>query len=153
MKIYPDSAPVQLEFDKIKSLLTEKCRSEYAKTRSAELRIHTRKDFIDTELLQTHEYKQLLQSSVNFPNDHILNLSRELKLLAIEGALLSGEQLVSFRKLAQSMESIFRWFDAERKTGYPGLATVIQHTWYEKKILDMINQVIDESGNVKDNAS
>jgi DNA mismatch repair protein MutS2 len=153
MKIYPESATVQLEFDKIKALLTEKCRTEYAKTRAAELRIHTRKDFIDRELKQTFEYKQLIQNAISFPNDFVLNLSRDLKLLGIEGALLVGEQLVGIRKLAMSIESIFRWFDAERRIAYPALSDVISNTYYEKTILQMINQVIDESGNVKDNAS
>src|SRR4051794_11340106 len=124
MKLYPESASVQLEFEKVKGLLTEKCRAEYAKTRASELRIHTRKEFIDRELKQSHEYKQLMQNGIYFPNDYVLNLSRELKLLSIEGALLAGEQLVSIRKLAMSMESIFRWFDAERKTVYPALAEV-----------------------------
>src|SRR5688572_17597476 len=153
MKIYPESAIVQLEFDKIKALLNEKCRTEYAKTKAAELRIHTRKEFIDRELKQSHEYKQLMQNGINFPNDHILNLGRDLKLLAIEGAILAGEQLVAIRKLAMSMESIFRWFDAERRTAYPAMAEVISQTYYEKAILKMINDVIDDSGNVKDNAS
>jgi len=153
MKIYPDSAPVQLEFDKIMALLTEKCKTEYARSKASELRIHTRKEYIEIELLQTHEFRQLVQNGIHFPNDYVLNLSRELRLLAIEGALLSGEQLVSFRKLALTMESIFRWFDAERKTAYPGLARVIENTRYEKAILHLINQVIDETGNVKDQAS
>lgn len=153
MKIYPESAAVQLEFDKIKALLTEKCRTEYAKDKAADLRIHTRPEFIGRELKQSHEYRQLLQNAIYFPNDHVLNLSRELKLLSIEGAILSGEQLVSFRKLAMSMESIFRWFDAERRTVYSGLAEVIASTYYEKAILQLINDVIDDSGNVKDSAS
>ncbi|MFL5808734.1 MAG: endonuclease MutS2 [Flavisolibacter sp.] len=153
MKIYPESASVQLEFDKIRALLTEKCRSEYAKTKASELRIHTRKEFIDRELKQSHEYKQLMQNGINFPNDHILNLSRELRLLAIEGALLSGEQLVSFRKLVMSMESIFRWFDAERRAVYTAMGEVISDTYYEKAILQLINDVIDDNGYVKDNAS
>jgi DNA mismatch repair protein MutS2 len=62
----------------------------------------------------------LTENGIHFPNDYVLNLTRELKLLAIPGALLSGEQLVAIRKLAQSLESIFRWFDAERRQTYPG---------------------------------
>jgi len=153
MKLYPESASFQLEFDKIKTLLTEKCRSEYAKTKASELRIHTRKEFIELELKQSHEYRQLVQNGIYFPNDYILNLSRELKLLNIQDAMLIGEDLLSLRKLAMSMESIFRWFDAERKTAYPALAKIIEGTYYEKVILQMINDVIDDSGNVKDNAS
>src|SRR5688572_10536829 len=99
MKVYPESAVVQLEFDRIKTLLHEKCRTEYAKTKAEELRIHTKKEFIEIELKQSHEFKQLLQNAIYFPNDYILNLSKELRLLSIEGALLNGEQLVDIRKL------------------------------------------------------
>ncbi len=153
MKVYPESATVQLEFDKVKALLHEKCRTEYAKSKALELRVHTRKDFIERELKQTHEYKGLLQNAIYFPNDYTLNLNKELRLLRIEGALLTGEQLVEIRKLAESMEKIFRWFDAEQKQAYSGLAAVIAHSHYEKKIKEIIDDVVDESGNVKDNAS
>ncbi len=153
MKLYPESATWQLEFDKIKLLLVEKCRSHYAKQKAAELRIHTKKEFIDRELKQSFEYKQIIQNGISFPNDHVSNLSRELKLLGIDGALLSGEELVLIRKLSTGIESIFRWFDAERKNSYPALADVISSTYYEKAILQMINQVIDDNGTVKDNAS
>jgi DNA mismatch repair protein MutS2 len=153
MKLFPESASFQLEFDKIKNLLTEKCRSEFAKNKASELRIHTRKEFIELELKQSHEYRQLVQNGIYFPNDYILNLSRELRLLNIQDAMLIGEDLLSLRKLAMSMESIFRWFDAERKTAYAALAKVIEGTYYEKVILQLINDVIDDSGNVKDNAS
>jgi DNA mismatch repair protein MutS2 len=57
MRLYPESAAVQLEFDKVKTLLVEFCRTAYAKSKSAELRIHTKKDFIDLELNQSHEFK------------------------------------------------------------------------------------------------
>ncbi len=153
MKIYPESASVQLEFDKIKELLVDKCRTEWAKEKARELRIHTRKEFIDRELRQSFEYKQLVQNGMSFPNDPVLNLQRELRLLEIENALLSGEQLVSIRKLAQLVESMFRWMDNERREAYPGLAEVIADTYYEKTILQLINDVIDDSGQVKDNAS
>src|SRR5688500_16057506 len=138
MKLYPESAGQQLEFDKIKTLLAEKCRAEFSKDKALSLRIHTRKEFIELQLKQSHEFKQLLQNGIHFPNDHILNLSRELRLLNIQGALLSGEELLSLRKLAQTMESIFRWFDTDRKTAYPALADVIGGTYYEKLILEMI---------------
>jgi DNA mismatch repair protein MutS2 len=153
MKLYPESASVQLEFDKIRNLLTEKCRTEYAKSKASGLRIHTRKEFIELQLKQSHEYKQLIQNGIHFPNDYILNLSRELKLLNIQGSMLGGEELVSVRKLAMSMEAIFRWFDAERRSAYTALAEEISGTYYEKTILQMINDVVDENGNVKDNAS
>jgi DNA mismatch repair protein MutS2 len=153
MKLYPESAYLQLEFNKIKDLLANYCQTEHARSKAQELRIHTRKEFVETELRQTHEYRQLLVNGIYFPNDHILNLGRELKLLSIPGALLNGEELMLIRKLAESIEKIFRWFDAERKQAYGGLSRVIENTYYEKVIIELIDEVLDEYGQVKDSAS
>ncbi|MGZ8541230.1 MAG: endonuclease MutS2, partial [Chitinophagaceae bacterium] len=153
MKLFPESAYFQLEFDKVKALLAAYCQTDLARTRAEQLRIHTRKEFIDTELRQSHEYRQLIQNNIYFPNDYILNLAKELKLLSIPGALLTGEQVLLIRKLAESIEKIFRWFDQERKSAYNGLTKVIEHTYYEKAIMGMIDEVLDEYGQVKDTAS
>lgn len=153
MKLFPESALVQLEFDKIKELLVEHCKSEFAKRKAADLRIHTKKDFIQTELQQTHEYKLIHLTNQYFPNDYVLNLSKDLRLLGIPGAVLIGEQFVQIRKLATSIQSVFRWFDNERRIAYPALTKVIEGTYYEKSILEMLDEVLDDHGNVKDNAS
>ena len=153
MKLYPESAHHQLEFNKVKDLLANYCQTEHAREKALQLLIHTRKDLIETELRQSHEYRQLIAASTYFPNDYILNLSKELKLLTIPGAVLAGDQLLQLRKLAESLEKIFRWFDKERRLAYNALAKVIEDTFYEKAIIEMIDEVLDENGQVKDNAS
>lgn len=153
MKLFPESAWLQLEFDRVKTLLAGYCQTEIARTIAENLRIHTRWDIIDTELRQSHEYRQLIQNSIYFPNDYVLNLAKELKLLSVPGAVLTGEQFVMLRKLAESMERIFRWFDKERKQAYNGMAGLIADTYYEKSIIASIDAIIDESGQVKDGAS
>lgn len=153
MKLFPESAYIQLEFDKVKTLLVEHCRSEYAIEKANLLGIHTRIEFIETELRQSYEYKQLLQNSIYFPNDPVFNLSNELKLLSIPGAVLAGDELIEIRKLAELLKNIFRWFDEERRNAYNSLVKIIDGTYYEKAIIEMIDDIIDESGQVKDNAS
>ncbi|MBO9619217.1 MAG: DNA mismatch repair protein MutS [Niabella sp.] len=153
MKLYPESAYIQLEFDKIRALVLQRCETDYGRQKAEQLRIHTHKKFIDAALKESHEFKQLIQNGVYFPNDYILNLAKELKLLSIPGAMLTGEQLIQIRKLAESIEKIFRWFDAERKGAYEGLYSVIKNTYYEKAIIGLIDEVIDEIGHVKDSAS
>src|SRR5688572_23765301 len=108
MKFFPESALLQLEYDKIKVLLKEQCQTEFAKNKADDLRIHTKIEFVTHELRQAEEYKQLVQAGQYFPNDHVLNLSRELKLLAIEGATLSGDQFLLLRKLAEGIQHLFR---------------------------------------------
>ncbi len=153
MKVYPASAPVQLEFDKVKELLFGYCRSEYARERSRSLQAFIRLEEIQWALRQSYEYKTLLSSGLYFPNDEPLNLSRELQLLAIPGAVLSGEELLHLRRLASSTDTIFHWFNEEKKQAWPGLYLAISHSRYEKKIIALIDEVVDELGQVKDTAS
>ena len=153
IRFFPESALQQLEFEKVKTLLAEYCRTEYAKHKANNLRIHTKKEFIETELQQTNEYRLLLQGGQYFPNDFAHNISKELKLLSIPGAVLSGEQFLFIKKLAENTGNIFRWFDTERRIAYPALTKVVADTYYEKTINELINDVLDETGNVKDSAS
>src|ERR1700712_79398 len=153
MKFFPESTLHQLEFDKIKELLAANCRTEYARTKALHLRIHTKKEFIERELEQTNEFKVLLQGGQYFPNDFPINISKEIKLLGIPGASLTGEQFMLIRKLAENANGLFRWFDAERRITYKALALVLEDVYYEKAIRKMIEDVLDDAGIVKDNAS
>jgi DNA mismatch repair protein MutS2 len=153
MKLYPSSAATQLEFDKVKELLVGYCQGEYAREKSRDLLILVQKEAIDLALRQTHEYRQLVVNSIYFPNDFILPVQRELKMLGIPGAVLGAEDFTRLRKLAVNTENIFRWFDLERKTAYPALLQVISGTHYEKMVAALIDEVLDETGQVKDSAS
>ncbi|GEP96857.1 endonuclease MutS2 [Chitinophaga cymbidii] len=142
-----------MEFDKVKGLLQEHCKTELGKQMAGELRLHTHIDYVRTALQQAHEYKQLILLQQHFPNDFVLNLRRELRLLEIQGSVLTGEQFMQLRKLADNMSSIARFFDADRKVTYAGLYEVIAKTYYEKKIISLIDEVLDEAGQVRDNAT
>ncbi|MEO0065889.1 MAG: hypothetical protein RI983_1215 [Bacteroidota bacterium] len=153
MRWYPESALTQLEFDKVKETLSGFCHTDYSKNKTAQLRIHTRKEFIDRELRQAFEYKLILQQQQYFPADFTANISKDIKLLSIPGALLTGEQWMMIKRLTESMGTIFRWFDNERRMAYPALTMVLQDSYYEKNIVTAIIEVLDESGVVLDNAS
>ena len=153
MRLYPESAANQLEFNKVKDLLVNHCKTVYAQQKAANLRIHTKKEYIELELHQTYEYKTLQQQGGYFPSEFTLNIQKDIKLLGIPGALLVGEQWINIKKLCENTGNIFRWFDAERRLAYPALSRIIENTYYEKVIVDLINEVLDETGNVKDNAS
>ena len=74
-------------------------------------------------------------------------------MLSIPGAVLGGDQFLQIRKLAENTQNIFRWFDAEKRIAYPALVKVIADTYYEKTIVELIKDVLDDNGNVLDNAS
>src|SRR6185437_2877668 len=75
------------------------------------------------------------------------------KLLSIEASILSGEQFLQIKKLANAIQQIFRWFSPDRKVAYPSLALIIEQTFFEKAISKLIDEILDEYGIVKDSAS
>jgi DNA mismatch repair protein MutS2 len=153
MKLYPQNAGVSIEFEKVKSLLTNYCNTEWAKNTAQNLRIHTRKEFIETDLNRTNEYLLILIGSGYFPNHFYDNVSKEIKLLQIAGSTLNIEQIIQIKKLTENFKNIFRWFDDDKKMAYPFLYSVSQDVVFQKDILQIIDSVIDESGEIKDDAS
>jgi DNA mismatch repair protein MutS2 len=73
--------------------------------------------------------------------------------LGIPGAMLTGEQYNLLRRLLDNASDLFRWFDTERREAFPGLADVTKESYYEKALREMIDEVLDEIGQVKDSAS
>jgi DNA mismatch repair protein MutS2 len=153
MKLYPESAIVQLEFEKIRTLLADHTRSAYAHNKALDLRIHTRLEYIARALDQSAAYLLLLQNGQYFPNDTVLNIEKELRLLGIPGAVLKGDDFVQLRRLASAMEDIFRWFEADRQEAYPALYEVVKDHYYEPYIRESIDAVMDETGQLLDDAS
>ncbi len=153
IKVYPDSALVQLEFEKVKELVKNFCNTEFAKEKASELRVHTHVAYIETELNQTYEYKLIIESGLYFPNGFITNLAKEIKLLSIPGAVLSSDNFNQIRRMLEHASNVFRWFDAEKKIAYPNMHKIVAETFYEKVIKQLIDDVLDEIGVVKDNAS
>ena len=149
---YPAQAQDQLEFNKIKQLLSQQCRTDAARKRVEALKLHSRYDYVAMALQQTLEYKSTLESHDHFPNDFTRNVERELKYLAITGAILKGEELLAFRNLALNIKDILQWFKNHDQL-YPQLRALAEKITYEKEIVQIITAVIDDSGNVKDNAS
>jgi DNA mismatch repair protein MutS2 len=153
IRYFPESALGQLEFDKIRDLLAEKCKSAYAKEKAVTLRVHTRIEFIQIELRRTSEYKMLLEQGQFFPNEENLNIAHQIKLLGLPGAVLSGDQFLQIRKLAEALRKIFHWFDTELRLAYAALASVIKDSYYEKAIVLIIDEILEENGQVRDKAS
>lgn len=152
MQLYPANAAEALEFHKVCHLLLLKCRTDAARERVANIRIHTHKDHALRDLRQALEYKNILTSGDHFPNDFTRNIYKELKLLSIPGGILSGEQLLSVQQLALTLRDILLWF--KKNTGiFPTLQGLSEKVVYEKRITETISAVIDDTGLIRDNAS
>lgn len=152
LQLYPASATEGLEFHKIKQLLLLHCRCDAARERAEQLRFQSRLDIIEQALQQTSEYQSILMGRDYFPNDFSRNIRKELQLLAISGATLNGDQLLSFQHLALNIRDVLTWFKNHNNL-YPRLQALSDKIQYEPQIVRTVSEVIDDNGNVRDNAS
>ena len=152
MQLYPAHAAESLEFHKVCDLLLQKCRMDAARERVDNIRFHTRMDHMERELTQTNEFKNLLLAGDHFPNDFTRGMQKELKLLVIPGGVLTGEQLLAFHQLALNTRDILQWFKKHDDL-FPALRLLCKDITYEKKITEIITNVIDDNGIVRDTAS
>jgi len=153
MRVYPENALSQLEFDKITTILLNYCQTNMGVEQVNEMRIHTHQKYIEEALRQTEEFKFIKLANQYFPSDFVLDIRKDLKLLGIPGAQLNGEQWLLVRKLSDHIQQVFKWFDAERQMAYSNLYEVVKSSYYEKAIIECIDFIIDDRGSVKDNAS
>ena len=153
MRVYPENALTQLEFDKITAILLNYCQTNMGVEQVNEMRIHTHQTYIEVALRQTEEFKFIKLANQYFPTDFILDIRKDLKLLGIPGAQLTGEQWLLVRKLCDHIQQVFKWFDAERQMAYSNLYEVVKNAYYEKAIIECIDLIIDDRGSVKDKAS
>ncbi len=152
MQLYPATAAESLEFNKVCALLQLKCRTEAARERVDNIRLHVHLSHVQRELLQTNEFKMALSSGDHFPNDFMRNMHRELQLVQTEGGVLTGEQLLAFRQLALNMKDILQWFKKQNGL-FPTLFGIVEKVVYEPQIAESISFVVDDNGIVKDTAS
>jgi len=152
MQLYPAHAAESLEFHKVVQLLQAFCRTDAAKQRAQNLKFQTKIEYIEKALAQTEEYRNILGAQDYFPNDFTRNLQKEIKLLGISGAVLNGEQLVAVKALALCIKDILAWFKRHQDL-YQNLRALSEKIIYEKHIAEIIAGVVDDTGNVKDDAS
>jgi DNA mismatch repair protein MutS2 len=152
LQFYPEQALERLEFEKIRQLLLAKCRTNYAKQAALNIKFHTKKEYLEEALQQVYEYKQTLGGSDYFPNDFTKDITGELKLLRVPGAVLKGEDFLSINKLTLTVRDILLWLKRQNNL-YPSLEEIAIAVTYQKEIPKIINEMIDDAGVVRDSAS
>jgi DNA mismatch repair protein MutS2 len=152
LHFYPEQALERLEFEKVRALLLVKCRTSYAKKAVQNIKFHTKKEYLEEALEQVNEYLQTLGGSDVFPNDFTKDISPALRLLKVEGAVLTGDDFVDLSALTLTVRDILLWL--KRQNGlYLRLEAIAIPVIYQKEILKTINEIVDESGVVRDSAS
>lgn len=141
-----------LQFDKIKSLVQQKCHSQQAKVLCSEISPKSDATFILKELTQTSELKSVIGANGFFPGVEHEDISTELSRLSLDGALLHETQLLSVLKTVEVSNTLIRYLKS-KKTTLPFLNDLVTDVEANTFVVDEINKIIDTEAQVKNSAS
>lgn len=152
MHFYPSDTHTKLEFDKVLELLSEACLSELGQAVIAQNSFSTNHAYLNEQLDQVVDVQSMLLNGIQFPTQNYYSLEEEIAQLQIANNVLDGKQFRRIAALAETIESIFTFFK-KHPDEYASLKRVMEECTFEKKIVPLINKVIDEKGIVHANAS
>jgi DNA mismatch repair protein MutS2 len=141
-----------LQFDKIKSLVQQKCHSKQAKLLCEDLFPKSNSKDILAELNQTNELKLILAAKGYFPSVEHEDIWNELNYLSLDGALLHEAQLLSVLKTTEVSNTLIRYLKS-KKSGIPFLSGIAKDLEAVDFVADEIHKIIDSEAQVKNNAS
>lgn len=153
MQLEPGDIYDKLEFDKIIDLLEGSCYGERGRVAVQELKPSTDLEQIDRWLAEVDEFKRTLERRDNFPIGAYQEIAEELRMLEIEGFVLPEEGLQKLNVLLLFIRDIYRFFTVERQEAYLALYDIIRPIEFNEELLQAIEQVIDEDGNIRPDAS
>lgn len=150
--IYPQNAIEKLGFSEIRELIKEKCLSESGRQMVDKIQPQIKPDQIDRFLRQTNEFKELLEHDAPVPVDHMYAIKPLAEKVRVEGSFLAEDELYRMLLSLRTVYAIIRYFN-EREGQYQNLELLFEHLPIEKSIIRSIEQVLDDHGRLKDNAS
>lgn len=153
MQSEPKDLYEKLEFDKILKLLEAECLGSLGVERIQQLELSKDAKVIQHKLKQVQEYKRSVDYSDRFPARAYEDIEEELRMLNIEGYVLPEEGLGKVNIVLRQMNDIFAFFHLERQKIYPTLYKIIQPYSFDQGLIQAIEKVIDEDGNIKPDAS
>ena len=141
-----------LQFPTVLETISAGCNTEIGGQKALEIVPFQDAITLEKALLQTSEYRSSFDNNNAIPNHGFETISHEIKFLAIEDSYL---EVGSFRKISAISTTVnflllyLKKFDEY----YPNLNSRALQVEYTKDIINMIDDVLDKYGEVKDNAS
>lgn len=153
MQLEPKDLYEKLEFDKVLRLLEEKCLGVLGIQAIKKIAPKTHLPSIQKQLIEVDEFRLSIEHSEKFPISAYNEISKELKMLEVIDYVLPIEGLQRINIILLFIRDIFRHFTEERRKIYPALYNIIKNISFDESLIDAIERIIDEDGNIKSDAS
>jgi DNA mismatch repair protein MutS2 len=151
--IYPRNFEEKIGFDRIREMLSDLCVSEMGREHTRKMRFMWAYDALKQRLGQTEEFRQILLFGKTFPAQNYFNLIPELKRIQMPGTHLLQENLFDLKTSLQALFDTISYLKGLEKEKFPLLLELLRDLDVEKAIVKEIERLMDDRGNIRDNAS
>ncbi len=109
-------------------------------------------DQIQQWLLRANEMYRIVVSGLPFPASGYTDTSKALAMLRIENSVPAEDRFMEILEMMHTVNDVYRFFK-NRPEMFPGLVELIAETPYEPFIIKTIEEILDETGQVRTTAS
>jgi DNA mismatch repair protein MutS2 len=150
--LYPTNFEEKIGFDKIRTLLDQRCSSASGRAFVKAMGFSNDLPDVQRNGRQTEEFMQAIHASDNLPSITHPDSQHYLSTIHMAGSFLEGTQIW---EIGMAVESVVQWlsFLHRSKDKYPELHRLAQSVQINAQIPQMIQDRLDERGEVKDSAS
>lgn len=142
----------KLGFDEILAHVADYAMSEEAKAEVLNIRPEKSAELILSELYKVREFKEILDFDDPFPVLRFGAVSPILSQLELVGNWLNRQDLHAFLGWLVIIRDVTHYF-RQRKEKYPHLHERVNQLAFDAGLIKKIEEVLDERGNIRDNAS
>ncbi len=141
-----------LEFDVIRQQVAALSVSESAQKRLLSMLPFTEARFVLHVLHATAELVEIKNSKIGFPIVEFEELHKEIKLLKIAGSVLQVEAILRIVLASRLVNDMVKSLE-KREEAFPYFCKLLDDVYYTIEIIVLVEQVLDPSGKVRNDAS
>ena len=134
-------------------MLESLCLSALGRHFVAKMQFQTKHDQLQKLLLQTDEFRVLLQSGADFPSQHYHDVNPHLVRASLPGAYLDVAAFFAVKMSLRTIRQALTFFTQAEETLYPTLRLLGIGVQVDRNLLLALDKVVDDEGQVRDNAS
>ncbi|MBI1305714.1 MAG: hypothetical protein GC181_03760 [Bacteroidetes bacterium] len=150
MKTFPSDIERKIDFAHIREWLIANCQHNGGKQLAVKMSVSSSLPQIELWLDQVSEYRNILQSGKSLPISNI-EITSALEQLKVDNQILEDEDFLNVRLVCKDSQDLLEFF--LKSPEYPNLFKVAEKIDVPSEIVVKIDQVFDEQGRWKRNAS
>lgn len=150
---YPKNFEQKIGFDLVKNHIHQLCISTMGEQFVNKIRFSSNPDLIKKLMDQSSEMIVLLTTGSSFPAKDFFDLRDDISQLVTPGSYIEQEVLFNLKASLFTIGEIITYFNNTDEYLYPELKTLVNQVSFPFDLLPECQRIIDDKGDIKDNAS